>query len=298
MGSKTIRLMGYSDEFLSHIERQLTFVLKDSADSFDATINLWAENDLSNMAKCSNRRVLNPHKLRLARLLNRNDVEEVRVQYNLNSTVYPAINIEVDRGVACAHDVESNEYYYAIRDLSAEEFIKEGHVLIQFFNKIIRDKNTAIVHGAAVGLDGEGVLFCARGQRGKSTLSVLSMMDGFEYVSDDYLVLEQDGDKLYTDPIYSIITLSPRMYNELYDKLENSRFLSNNGRRDKYVINIANFHNQFKKDILLSFACSQKLYQIKNQVLYLVQKVELLLNWYNLQFCSCKMLISMNKLKK
>jgi hypothetical protein len=252
IGSKTIRLIGYSDEFLSHIERQLTFVLKDSADSFDATINLWAESNLSDMAKAVTES-LNPHKLRLSRLLSRNTAEEIRVQYDLNSTVYPAINIEVDRGVACAHDVESNEYYYAIRDLSAEEFIKEGHVLIQFFNKIIRDKNTAIVHGAAVGLDGEGVLFCARGQRGKSTLSVLSMMDGFEYVSDDYLVLEQDGDKLYTDPIYSIITLSPRMYNELYDKLEKSRFLSNNGRKDKYVINIANFHNQFKKRYPVKF---------------------------------------------
>ncbi len=252
IGSKTIRLIGYSDEFLSHIERQLTFVLKDSADSFDATINLWAESNLSDMAKAVTEG-LNPHKLRLSRLLSRNTAEEIRVQYDLNSTVYPAINIEVDRGVACAHDVESNEYYYAIRDLSAEEFIKEGHVLIQFFNKIIRDKNTAIVHGAAVGLDGEGVLFCARGQRGKSTLSVLSMMDGFEYVSDDYLVLEQDGDKLYTDPIYSIITLSPRMYNELYDKLEKSRFLSNNGRKDKYVINIANFHNQFKKRYPVKF---------------------------------------------
>ena len=77
-----------------------------------------------------------------------------------------------------------------------------------------------MVHGDIVGLNDNGVLFCARGQRGKSTLVVLSMIDGFEYVSDDYLTLEKENDKLYAHPIYSIITLSPRMYNELFDKLK------------------------------------------------------------------------------
>ena len=88
---------------------------------------------------------------------------------------------------------------------------------------------------------------CARGQRGKSTLAVLAMMEGFEYVSDDYLTLEKEREDLYAHPIYSIITLSPRMYNELYDKLDGARFISNNARKDKYVINISNFHHQFKK---------------------------------------------------
>ena len=103
-----------------------------------------------------------------------------------------------------------------------------------------------MVHGACVGLNNKGILLCARGQKGKSTLAVLSMLLGFEYVSDDYLTLEKVDDKLFAYPIYSIITLSPRMYNELYDRLEGTRFLSNNARKDKYVINIANFHKQFK----------------------------------------------------
>ena len=113
--------------------------------------------------------------------------------------------------------------------------------------KILKTKNSNLVHGACVGIDNKGVLFCARGQRGKSTLSVLSLLSGFEYVSDDYLTLEKDGENLYAYPIYSIITLSPRMYNEMYDKLEGTRFVSNNVRKDKYVLNIANLHNQFRK---------------------------------------------------
>ena len=104
------------------------------------------------------------------------------------------------------------------------------------------------MHGAVIGLNGDGICFCARGQRGKSTLSVLSMMKGFEYVSDDYLILHKKDNQLLSSPIYSIITLSPVMYNRLYDYLKGSQFVSNNARKDKYVFNISNFHNTFKQN--------------------------------------------------
>ncbi len=71
------------------------------------------------------------------------------------------------------------------------------------------------------------------------------MIEGFEYVSDDYLVLEKEGDELYSYPIYSIITLSPKMYNELYDDLK-GKFVSNNARKDKYVIDINAYHSAFR----------------------------------------------------
>jgi hypothetical protein len=101
-----------------------------------------------------------------------------------------------------------------------------------------------LVHGAAVGLDGKGILLCARGQRGKSTLAVRAVMDGFDYVSDDYLVLGKDDSGLYAWPIYSIITLSPMMYGDLYATLD-AKFVSNNARKDKYVFNIARYHDRF-----------------------------------------------------
>lgn len=117
--------------------------------------------------------------------------------------------------------------------------------MFKLLTKYQKTQNSNLVHGAVVGLDNNGILFCARGQRGKSTLAVLAMMKGFDYVSDDYLILEKEGDKLYSHPIYSIITLSPRMYNELYYDLK-GKFVSNNARRDKYVINIEAYHNTFK----------------------------------------------------
>ncbi len=161
------------------------------------------------------------------------------------SSVNPIIDINPN-GFVNFFDTQTNTYFYGVANLEPEEFIKEGHIFVQMFNKILRDKNSNLAHGAVVGLDDKGILLCARGQRGKSTLAVLSMMEGFEYVSDDYLTLEKIDDVLYSHPIYSIITLSPRMYNELYDKLEGCRFVSNNARKDKYVINIAKYHPQFR----------------------------------------------------
>ena len=38
------------------------------------------------------------------------------------------------------------------------------------------------------------------------------------------------------------------MYNRLYDLMDGCRFVSNNARKDKYVFNIANFHDRFKKN--------------------------------------------------
>ena len=157
--------------------------------------------------------------------------------------------MHAERGFFIANDYETNNYYYGIKDLAPEEFIKEGHVFVQFINNIIKTPTSNLAHGAVIGLNGNGILICARGQRGKSTLSVLSMMRGFEYVSDDYLMLHQnDKGELLSSPIYSIITLSPEMYNRLYDDMEGSRFISNNARKDKYVFNISNFHKQFRKN--------------------------------------------------
>ena len=169
--------------------------------------------------------------------------------YNNFSKTKPIIDFRTKQGFVNANDKENHKYYYGVKDLSPEEFIKEGHIFVQFLNNILKTETSNLVHGAVIGYKGNGICFCARGQRGKSTLSVLSMMKGFEYVSDDYLILHENEKKeLLSSPIYSIITLSPEMYNRLYDLMDGCRFVSNNARKDKYVFNIANFHDRFKKN--------------------------------------------------
>lgn len=270
LGSRTVRLLGHSQDFIPLIEKQLSYVLKDAAENYDATIVLWNEKETESFAK----ELIDNHaksRIRLEQLVFKRQTVEFEISQNINekhrlitriktnnqgieyfeildeefSKHNQLIRINALSGTINAYDRKNNIYYYAVKDLHPEEFIKQGHIFVQIFNKIIKSPNSHLVHGAVVGLNDQGILFCGRGQRGKSTLAVLSMLQGFEYVSDDYLILEKEGGNLYSYPIYSIITLSHKIYNELYHELK-GKFVSNNARRDKYVIDIKAYHENFR----------------------------------------------------
>lgn len=53
-------------------------------------------------------------------------------------------------------------------------------------------RGSALVHGAAVGRPEGGALIVGRGGSGKSTTSLLALLDGLSFASDDYVVVEQD----------------------------------------------------------------------------------------------------------
>ena len=165
-------------------------------------------------------------------------------------------------------DQETNTYYYGVKNLDYEEFIKQGHFLVQIFYKILKTDHSSLVHGAVIGMDNEGVLLCARGQRGKSTLTVLSLFKGAEYVSDDYLVLEKDKDgNIFASPIYSIITLSPIMTEKMKDNLVDAKKLGENARKDKYVFNIANMHPFFRKHYPIKFLMFPEIVDIEETLI-------------------------------
>ena len=157
----------------------------------------------------------------------------------------PVVFLHPEDGFVEGVDQTTNTYYYGVRNPDPEELIKEGHIFVQFINQIVKSPTANLAHGACVGMGGNGVLLCGTGHRGKSTLTVLAMLKGFEYVSDDYQILEQEDGQLYAWPFYSIITLSPTMYNEMYDDFK-GKFVSMNARKDKYVFSIAPYHGQFR----------------------------------------------------
>lgn len=248
LGVKVIRIVSYDKEFLPHIERQMTYVLRDSADHYDETLVIFRVDDINAVARALDDK-FDPKKnmrLRLDMLYSKWRYPSISIFDDDYSAVNPVISIN---GYACvieAHDKSAHTYYYGVKDLAPEEFIKQGHCFVQPINNLIKTNTVNIAHGAIIGFNNNGLLMCARGQRGKSTLTVHAMMHDFEYVSDDYQILENKDGQLLSYPIYSIITLSPTMYSELYDDLK-GKFVSNNARKDKYVINIAGYHDQFRK---------------------------------------------------
>jgi len=149
------------------------------------------------------------------------------------------------------HIRDGNSYYYLTKSYRPEDWIREGHVLVQMLFRILNtEPSTCLVHGACVGTGGRGILMCARGNMGKSTLAVTSMLDGMEYVSEDYLILSQakpEGE-LRASPIYSIITLSPRMYNALYEKMDKARFVGISHFKGKYVFDMSAYSDRLRRD--------------------------------------------------
>ena len=252
LGVKIVRLEIYSIEFLPHIEKQLSYPLKDNSDKFDATLKVWREENIDFFPTkvVDELSFKNNLKLRIQKMAGQIERIKCKVfddKFSRFKPIFQNKNTKSAKTIE-AIDKDNNTYYYALENLDSEELIKEGHLFVQSLNEILKTPFSNLVHGACVGIDNIGALFCARGQRGKSTLAVLSLLKGFEYVSDDYLTLEKKNNKLFASPIYSIITLSPKMYNKLYCYLDECRFVSNNARKDKYVINISKYHNQFKKN--------------------------------------------------
>ena len=219
LGVKRVRLVCYSKEFIPHIQKQLGFVLEEDNEIYDDTLIVWKYNPEFSLGM-------------------------LEFEHTYDNTE-PYIWIDKNNNLIYGYNNKTNTYYYGVKNLEPEEFIIQGHIFVQIFINILKTPSTSLVHGAVVGLNNTGILFCAGGGRGKSTLSVCSMMDGFDYVSDDYLILEKSGNDIFSYPIYSIITLSPRMYSELYYDL-NCKFVSNNARKNKYVLNIDGYHNKFR----------------------------------------------------
>ena len=248
-GTRMVRLICHSEAFLRHVERQMTCSLREEAAAFDATLVIWQERSVAETAFALTRVLDAPRyrQERLARLTGTPAPAEPHQIFDESLLRHWwLLDVEPGDRSLSAFDPESNTYYYAVEDLAPEEIIRRGHIFVQTLFRICNVPGSSLAHGAVVGLNGAGVLFCAFGYRGKSTLSVHALLDGFEYVSDDYLILgRKEGDDLRAWPIYSIIALAPRAYQAMYDSFR-GKFLSNNARKDKYMFNIAAYHDQFR----------------------------------------------------
>ncbi|WP_304038542.1 hypothetical protein [Desulfovibrio piger] len=251
LGTKVVRLINYSHAFTPFVEDQLAYILKDDMPSYDATLIIWHEKDMAELLLAIYKRYdMRAYiQIRAARLREQktgvhDSTIELRVYDEESLHRHPLININAGTGLASAFDPRTNTYYYSASDLSPEEFIKHGHLFVHTLSKILKSPTSNLGHGAVIGLNGIGVLFCGVGYRGKSTFAVNALLHGFEYVSDDYISFGKKNETLLAWPIYSIITLSPMIWQFMKRRLH-ADFISNNGRKDKYVFSIARYHNQF-----------------------------------------------------
>lgn len=105
----------------------------------------------------------------------------------------------------------SRTFYYCRPTAKAEV---TGYGIIALFYLWAKTKDMLVLHGAAVGINGRGVLIAAQGGGGKSTLSVSCLLQNMDFVSDDHLLVNRYG-PLQAMPLYKTIKLMPDMTEEI-----------------------------------------------------------------------------------
>lgn len=255
LGASIIRVLCYSLGILPTLHRQLGYVLRDSADHYDGTIVVWNNSDVDSLLNdvCGGFEFKKAMRIRAEMLWAQMGNYPFDLYFFEDGSDGCTLG-RIDHGEEEVElfDAESRTACFSCKSYEPEDFVKYGHVFVKQINRLVKSENVNLTHGAVIGYAGNGFLLCGRGKRGKSTLTVESMLQGFEYVSDDYQILKKTDDGLFAYPIYSIVTLSYRMYNEMYDRFL-GKFVCNNFAQDKYLFNIAPYHNRFRTEYPIRF---------------------------------------------
>ena len=235
-GRKKVKVVGYDPAAKDMVLRQSGWCSTEPSDRADATIFFWKEPDINHFHN---------NVLGFDFEIDKGDDYLLFARKDEGGHLEIFAEIELAAGVIKIWD--GDEYYFGTEQMEPESLLRSGHLFYKCFYRILDTPSTSMVHSACVGIDGKGVLICARGGKGKTTLAVSSMLKGFEYVSDDYTMLEKTGDMLTASPLYSVITLSPKIYSLLYDYLANARFIADNARKNKYFFDISAWGDSFRK---------------------------------------------------
>lgn len=98
-----------------------------------------------------------------------------------------------------------------------------------------------LLHGASVGVEGEGVVISGLSGSGKSTLSMSALLHDMDFVSDDYLLLARTADGVESRHIFSSGYLTEATLGMLPEY--RSHVIFRNAQRNKYVIDLEDFES-------------------------------------------------------
>lgn len=107
-------------------------------------------------------------------------------------------------------DYTRNRYYSCIMNWAERTKITGFNPLLVPLFRWAYNEDMMLMHAAVVGVGGRGVLLGARGGAGKSTLAAACLMNGMDFVADDYVLLSRQG-SLCAMPLFRTIGLSSDM---------------------------------------------------------------------------------------
>lgn len=127
-----------------------------------------------------------------------------------------------------------------------ENFYQRSFMLTPLFSRMAPDFGLSLIHGAAVGLQGQGVILSGLSGAGKSSLAAACLMSGMQYVSDDTMFLDLQNGKAY--PMCSTIHLAPEIL-KIFHEISGEEFSTRNGRGEKRHLDISFLKEQFAQEL-------------------------------------------------
>lgn len=125
-----------------------------------------------------------------------------------------ALQIGTDQNRLIGSDFARKRFYFARPEPQDTDYAVYGHTLAGLFSRWASEADRIMLHAAAVGCNGKGVLVVGRSGSGKSTFSVSCLLAGLDFVSDDYTLVSASG-PLCAMPLYTNVAVNPDMYAKL-----------------------------------------------------------------------------------
>jgi hypothetical protein len=195
LGNITIKIENYVPELIEPIETQLGYCLNDQADTYDKVFYILKDDIKSHVVDFAQ------------------DADKLYFIPKHSEKSMIAFNLKENE--ARAYNPETQTHYFVFHDYSIDIVRKMGHLFVRELYELAKTETQHLVHAAAVGINDFGVLLCARGGGGKSTLAISALLDGFQYVSDDYSIVSRTAEGVYAYPVYSTINLYPLMQEKM-----------------------------------------------------------------------------------
>lgn len=102
--------------------------------------------------------------------------------------------VRPDCGLFMCYDPAAGVAFVWIEDAARLDRHDRAAPLRPIFTPFFEARGSWVTHAGAVGRGGAGVLLGGRGGSGKSTTSLLCLEAGFDYASDDYVLVDAGGD--------------------------------------------------------------------------------------------------------
>lgn len=133
-----------------------------------------------------------------------------------------ALSSDDSRGIWHLWDMSKQCGVYWLAGTSVLPYWEYASPLRHFIHWSCLEHGVAMIHSAAIGKNGQGVLLTGQGGSGKSTLTAAAVAAGWQTVGDDFTLLRIEPGKVFAYPIYDILKLTG-MAEELFaDLLQNA----------------------------------------------------------------------------